>query len=113
MNHAPDNCTRAYAKHLARYVRDPSTIQARTRDFFGRAPSIKDISGIIEEMNRPMQCVKGIEADPHAARREIDLAQGSEALMRTLWREHRTILNNLAARGRSVTPIERLHHGER
>lgn len=37
-----------YVWHLARYIRDPSTIRARTIDLFGRAPDLKLISATIE-----------------------------------------------------------------
>lgn len=43
---APIPCTagpRLYAQRLASYIRDPSTIRARTMDEYGRAPSIEDI----------------------------------------------------------------------
>jgi len=43
----------AYAKRLASYLRDPSTIRARTRDFFGRAPSLDIITALMAEQQRP------------------------------------------------------------
>ncbi|MBO9602565.1 MAG: hypothetical protein J7496_08665 [Novosphingobium sp.] len=38
-----DTCPETYAKHLARYIGDPSTIRARTIDQFGRAPGMDRI----------------------------------------------------------------------
>lgn len=37
----------AYATYLARYIRDPSTIRARTIDHFGYAPSREKIASLI------------------------------------------------------------------
>jgi len=39
---APDTPS-GYAKHLAGYIRDPSTVRARTMEQFGKAPAIERI----------------------------------------------------------------------
>lgn len=38
----------AYARRLASYIRDASTIRARTLDMFGHAPSLDSIRGMVE-----------------------------------------------------------------
>ena len=41
-----------YAKHLASYLADPSTIRARVKDEFGRAPSVDIIRKIREDVTK-------------------------------------------------------------
>ena len=42
-----------YAKHLAGYISDPSTIRVRVMEHFGRAPSLKDCAAYRAEAVRP------------------------------------------------------------
>lgn len=52
-----------YATRIARYIRDPSTVRARTLDFFGRAPSVDQCRNIIAAI------VRREEADKRKAER--------------------------------------------
>jgi hypothetical protein len=58
MSLAPDRSPAAYAKYLAGYIRDPSTIRARTMEQFGRSPSIERIAYWRGEVER-------LKAVPH------------------------------------------------
>lgn len=54
-NHSPY----AYARHLARYIRDASTIRARTLDTFGRSPPRDIIADMIADARKPEPEPKG------------------------------------------------------
>lgn len=43
----------SYAKHLASYISDPSTIRAHVKTEWGRAPSIDIIRKMMEEVRKP------------------------------------------------------------
>lgn len=49
-----------YAAHLAGYISDPSTIHIRTREQFGRAPSIEECRKLREKVTAPARSRKGI-----------------------------------------------------
>lgn len=42
----------AYAARLAKYISDPSTIHARTKDFWGRAPSVAECANLRARVER-------------------------------------------------------------
>ena len=42
-----------YAKKLATYIKDPSTVRARTLDYWGTSPSVEQCRAMIEEAHRP------------------------------------------------------------
>lgn len=46
------NTPTSYAKYLAGYISDPSTIRARVKDEYGRAPSVDIIRKIREELTK-------------------------------------------------------------
>lgn len=52
----------SYAKQLARYIRDPSTIRARTMNEWGKSPSIETIKGFITQWQAERAAFKA-EAD--------------------------------------------------
>lgn len=45
----------AYASKLARYIADPSTIRARTMEFWGRAPSLERCRVLREKHSKPIR----------------------------------------------------------
>lgn len=49
-----------YAAHLAGYISDPSTIHIRTREQFGRAPSVEECRKLREKVTAPANARKGI-----------------------------------------------------
>lgn len=53
--HGPEH----YAKNLATYIKDPSTIRARTLDYFGRAPSIEYCSNLIAKAHAGAARIEG------------------------------------------------------
>lgn len=50
-----DYCTspESYARKLASYIKNPSTLRVRTLEYWGRAPSVDKCSRFISEANRP------------------------------------------------------------
>lgn len=73
---AYDRSPEAYAQHLAGYIRDPSTIRARTLDEFGVAPPLRKIAYWRSEVER----VRSKPHNPYQADRwdgtQYDLSQG-------------------------------------
>lgn len=57
-----------YAKHLASYLTDPSTIRARVKDEFGRAPSVDIIRKIREEQVKSSKLFAGYRTSDYRYR---------------------------------------------
>lgn len=57
----------AYARRLASYLRDPSTIRARTMDLFGKSPSLEEIRRLIPVRSVPVEKPKPVPVVKEAA----------------------------------------------